>query len=296
MSPRAPIIALLTLLASPAWADDAPLDPLYQRIAADLKQGKPLVITVHVALCDNSVIHCGSSKRGDGDRPAGNLYWGGAAGFRAYFDHARRWKRVLLDGGDGAVIIQRAVYRARVRRPSRAWRRLGVKGGLDVYLVGLGYRGKQISRANDTFIRQVRGQGAVEVALPGGIKLAAGGAGHVLGYAGHNHLMDERSYRFPPATRTRPVGFFALACATAPYLKRHLPGEHRRALLLTRTLMYPGAFTIDGLARQLMLAAPQHQVFMGGVRFYAKHQKRPVKAIRRAFIHDGERRFTKPAR
>ena len=267
--------------------------PLYGRIAADLKQGKPLVVTVHVALCDNSVIHCGTRTMGNGDAPARNLYWGGAAGLKAYFDHARPWRRVLLDGGDGKVIIQRAVYRMRIKRPSSRWRKLGVTQGFDIYLVGLGYRGKLIAQANDAFIAQVMGEGGQKIRLPSGVEFRAGGGGHIVGYAGHNHLMDRRDYRFPTPTRTSPVGFFALACMTGQYMAKQLPGHERRALLLTRTLMYPGAFTIDGLIRQISLAAGQQQVFMGGVRYYARYQKRPVKAIRRAFIHDGDRRFSR---
>ena len=292
LRPTAGVLALLLLLvAGPAAAKDpAPLDPLYQRMAADLKAGKPLVITTHVALCDNRVIRCGTARLGDGDKPGKNLYWGGASGFRATFDHARAWRRVLLDAGDGEVIIQRAVYRLRIKRPSARWRALGVKAGFDVYLVGLGYRGTRIGDASDTFIKQVMGEGGVKVRLPSGLELAAGGAGHIVGYAGHNHLMDNPGYRFPAATRKTPLGFFALACMTAPYLARHLPGEHRRALLLTRTFMYPGAFTIDGLAGALAAGKTQQEVFMAGVRRYAAAQKRPVRIIRKAFVHDGEAR------
>ncbi len=291
------ILPLLTMLASwpaTALADGGALEPLYRRIAADLKAGKPMVITTHVALCDNRVIPCGSKRLGDGDSPGKNLYWGGASGFKATFDYSRAWRRVLLDDGDGKVIIQRAVYCLRVKRPSARWRALGVRKGFNVYLVGLGYRGTRIARASDAFIQQVMGEGGVTIKLPSGTTLKAGGQGHVVGYAGHNHLMDDPSYKFPAATRKTPVAFFALACMTSPYLKGHLPGENRRALLMTRTLMYPGAFTIDGLARALARAATQKQVFMSGVRRYAAAQKRPISAIRRAFIHDGDRRFRAP--
>jgi len=44
----------------------AGLQPLYRRIAADLKQGKPLVVVdVHVALCDNDIIPCGRGGLGN---------------------------------------------------------------------------------------------------------------------------------------------------------------------------------------------------------------------------------------
>ena len=82
-----------------------PLDPLYKRIAKDIKAGKPLVVTVHVALCSNKSIWCGSSKLGNGDKPRTNLYWGGASGFTAWFrwNGRRTYKQVFRDKGDGKV-------------------------------------------------------------------------------------------------------------------------------------------------------------------------------------------------
>jgi hypothetical protein len=268
------------------------------RIAADLKAGKPLVVTVHVALCDNRQIACGSRALGDGDQPRRNLYWGGAAGFKAFFDYRRRrWKRVLLDRGDGKVILERAVYRLRVRRPGARWRRLGVTKGFDVYLVGLAYRGLRIADAMGALISQVSRDARPKaktktetLKLADGQTLGIGAAGHVVGYAGHNHLMDVTSFRWPRWTRTRPLGYFALACMTAPYLTRRLSGRQAVGLLLTKTLMYPGAFTIEGLVRALAAGGDQRAVFRGGADAYARYQKRPTKRIRWAFTHDGRGR------
>ncbi len=282
-------------LKTRALAAGKRFDALSARVAADLKAGKPLVVTVHVALCDNRQIRCGSAALGNGDEPKRNLYWGGAAGFRAFFDNQRRrWKRVLLDKGDGKRILARAVYRMRVRRPAARWRRLGVKKGFEVYLVGLGYRGLRIGEAMSTFITQVSRDPRAKVTtltLSDGTRLAIGAASHLVGYAGHNHLMDVTSYRWPRWSRKRPLGYFALACMTAPYLARRLSGRQASGLLLTKTLMYPGAFTIDGLVRAFAKGGDQLAVFRGGADAYARYQKRPKARIRYVFTHDARRRM-----
>jgi hypothetical protein len=292
---RWPILLLLSL-ATPARAED-PLDPLRRRVAADLKEGKPLVATVHVALCDNRVIWCG--RLGNGDAAGRNLYWGAAAGLRAYFDHRRPvWRRIHLDKGDGEQVLERVVYRMHVRRPSGVWRRLGVNRPFEVLLVGLAHRGTRIGVANDTFVKQVATEQGETLKLSDGRTVAFGGKGHLVGYAGHDHLMDleySGGYKWPRRTRAQPLGFFILACRTALYFKNHLcdAGKGIRGLLLTRTLMYPGAFTIDGLLRGIAAGEGQHAVYMRGVRRYARFQKRPVRLIRGAFTHDGEKRFAR---
>jgi hypothetical protein len=299
------VLALSLLVATNAEArtfgtPKAPekgLDPLYRRIAADLQQGRPLVVTVHVALCDNGIIWCGGRGRGDGDAPRRNLYWGAAGGLRAFFDRARGYRRVYLDSGDEKVILERVVYRLRVRRPSSRWRRLGVRKAFEVLLVGLAYRGSRIAAASDTFIRQVATEGGGTLRLADGRSVAFGGQGHLVGYAGHNHLMDTLDYRWPEVRRRQPLGYFALSCRNGPYLAPKLcaappsGGHGPRALLLTLSLMYPGAFTIDGLIRGVAAAEPQHEVFLRGVAQYARFQKRPQRVIRAAFIHDGQRRY-----
>ncbi len=285
----------LALLPRPASAADN-LDPLYRRMAADLKQGRPLVATVQVALCDNRVIWCGRGGMGNGDRPERNLYWGAAAGLRAWFDRSPGWKRIHRDDGDGKLILERVVYRWRVRRPSRAWRRRGVNRPFELLLVGLAYRGVKIDVASDSFIRQVARGGGGSLRLADGRSIPVGGKGHLLGYAGHNHLMDVTllgRYPWPRVRRRQPLGFFALACRTAAYLRNRLcRTDGARGLLLTRSLMYPGAFTIDGLRRGIAAGEGQHAVYLRGVERYATLQKRPQRVIRAAFTHDGEKRYT----
>jgi len=290
-------IVLLLLIPAATAAAQRPdgLDPLYRRIAADLKQGKPLVATVHVALCDNRVIWCG--RLGDGDRPERNLYWGGAAGFSAWFDRSRGWRRIFRDDGDGKQVLERVVYRMQVRRPGARWQRLGVTKPFEVLLVGLAHRGVKIDVATWRFIDEVATERGATLRLADGRTINYGGKGHLVGYAGHNHLMEATllgDVVWPRVTRREPLGYFALACLTARYYKTHLSRRGgARALLLTRSLMYPGAFTIDGLLRGVIAGEEQHQVYLRGVERYATVQKRPQRVIRAAFTHDADPRFVR---
>lgn len=272
------------------------LDPLYRRIARDLKAGRPLVITVHVALCSNRSIWCGSKKLGNGDKPRTNLYWGGASGLTAWFRYRRKgYKQVFRDGGDGKVVVDRVVYRRRVGWISKRWKRFGVTKPFDVYLVGLAYRGRHIGKAVDALIRQTATGAGSTLKLKTGKTIAIGGRGHLVGYAGHNYLMDTGGrWKWPKITRKRPVGYFMLACMSAQYLAPRLTHKLTHAVLLTRVFMYPGAFTIDGLIRALSFAQRQRAVFRKGCAYYARYSKVKAATVRRGmFTHDGRRKFRK---
>lgn len=291
---RLTLVAAL-LFALPSGSVEAQgsdkLEPLYARIARDLRAGKPLVITAHVALCDNRIIACGSRTMGDGDAPRRNLYWGGAAGFAATFRIARGFRRIHHDKGDGKIVLERSVYRRRVR-PNAAWRRRGVTRPFDLLVVGLAYRGLEIARAMGTFVSHVHAEKGSSLRLADGRVLPIGGLGHVVGYAGHNQLMDVvGDMRWPPWRRKQAIGYFALACKTAPYLARRLARPQAHGLLLTRVFMYPGAFTIVGLARGLAKGGSQKEVFRHGADAYARAQKRPKGLIRAVFTHDARRRY-----
>ncbi|MCA9671620.1 MAG: hypothetical protein KC503_38745 [Myxococcales bacterium] len=277
-------LALLLCLAVPSPASAADLDVIYARAARDIQAGKPLVVTVHVALCDNRSLACGGGGLGNGDVPKRNLYWGGGAGLRAFFDHlGRGFRRVHVDAGDKKRVLERVVYRMRVKRPSARWRRLGVTQPFDVYLVGLAWRGRAIGGATRAFVDEVAGVAAARaLTLRSGLRLRFGSASHVVGYAGHNHMMDVLGYRFPKVKRRAAVGYFALSCINARYLAP-LRAAATRALLLTRVLMYPGAFTAYGLVRGFARAEPAKRVYQRGVFQYARYQKRTKRLAARFF-------------
>ena len=92
----------------------ASLDRLYDDVAADLRAGKPLMVAVEVALCDNGIITCGGRGLGDGEDLARNLYWATDGGLRGWFERrGSPWRRVERRGGDGDI-LETVVYEQRV--------------------------------------------------------------------------------------------------------------------------------------------------------------------------------------
>ena len=145
-------ILVVLLAASPARASsttDEWLGGLTDKVIADLTAGKPLVVEVHVPLCDNELTRCGNAKLGDGDNPSTNLYWSTTPGLGVWF--ARKgsgWKRVVhltSDTGDKDV-LELHVYRRTVTA-SRAWREKGAPRTLEVDVVIHGWRGRALDSA-----------------------------------------------------------------------------------------------------------------------------------------------------
>src|SRR5688500_11574745 len=111
---RAALVVVICLVASPASAGENEwLEDQRAEVIGDLAEGKPLVVQVHVPLCDNDVIPCGNAKLGDGDNPETNLYWATTPGFGRWFTRKKSgWTQVL--DGDGATVGDDDVLDVRV--------------------------------------------------------------------------------------------------------------------------------------------------------------------------------------
>jgi len=117
------VALFLVALSSVAHADG--LAGLYDRVAADLKRGQPLVVEAHVALCDNRIIPCGNRALGDGESLATNLYWATDGGLRGWFERrGSGWTRVaVLDGAPPGVLEEDRPRARHLRRRSLRHRR-----------------------------------------------------------------------------------------------------------------------------------------------------------------------------
>jgi hypothetical protein len=138
------------------------------------------VIHVFVALADNQ--HQGivpvPAKLGDGETPAGNLYWGAAYGVKTFFRASADWELISSSRGPKAAILERCVFKR--RRES-------------VYLVADAYEGSKIREAVSDFLLAAAGldQESVSVAkLVSPSSLVAGGASNLVVYIGHDAFMD----------------------------------------------------------------------------------------------------------
>ncbi len=295
-------IAVLALTPAAARAEDG-VDPraedtwlatLTADVIADLADGKPLVVQVHVPLCDNDVIPCGNKRLGDGDNPSTNLYWATTAGFGKWFARKRSgWTRVL--DGDGATVadadvLDLLVYRRTVAA-SQAWRDAGAPARFEVYVVAQAWRGEAIDRALDRWARDLYGASAQALTLDDGTTIAAGGAAHIVAYVGHNRLMDLDGYAWPADSSDTRKGAVAIACHTDAYMHDDVPAEDRVPLLFTRDFLFASAPPLEGVVLAFAEGGGYRGMRKAAAVKYAAPEQKSVKRVQGAFTNPGDKRW-----
>lgn len=257
-------------------ATPATLDELYRRMADDLGRARPIIVTVHVCLCDNRQgIVPVSAALGDGDNPATNLYWGAMYGVRVFLGKAARWTLAAEPAGTGDVLRQ-AVFTCRLPAGA-AWGGATSGRAVEVVLVARAWRGLAMEACLSAFARDVLTAEALEVRLPDGRVVAAGGAGHVVGFVGHNGLMGLPKDEWPFASIERspdlpPRGWFALACKSDAYFAAPLDGARAVKLLATRQFMAPEAYTLAALVEALAARRDAAGLHAAAAEAYARYQ------------------------
>jgi hypothetical protein len=292
------LVVLVTLASNAAAAptqEETWLAGLTDRVVADAKAGKPLVVEVHVPLCEGTIIACGNKKLGDGDNPETNLYWSTTPGFGEWF--ARRgsgWKRMLKqkagETGDADVLAVH-VYRRAITTPA-AWRKQGAPAKLEVDLVIHGWRGTAIDRALAAYAADVSGATARTVTLTDGTTLDAGGAAQIVAWVGHNRLMDLESFQWPtPGTMTK--GAIAIACHTAAYMEEEVPSATRVPLLMTRDFLFANAAPLEATVLAFANGGTYAAIRLAAATAYAGVQKREVRQVYGAFTNPADKRWKK---
>lgn len=266
---------------------DAWLVDLHEEVAADLAAGKPLVVQVHVPLCDNDILRCGGHGLGDGDTPRTNLYWATTGGFVGWFGRrGSGWKQVHVGRADGDVLEVR-VWKKRVSGRVR---------GFDVYVVAYAWRGKAIRSAMDAYTRDLWGGEARVIELPGGTTIRAGGEAHVVAYTGHNGWMDVSDYDFAKVASGakasgRRKGTIAVACITEDYLAADVSAPERVPLLMTRTLLFAGAHSVEGAISEFAAGGTLESIRRAAIRAYARGQGKTEARVGSAFTNPSHRRW-----
>mgnify|MGYP000444906895 CR=1 FL=1 len=250
---------------------------LYKRIAQDLQKGHPLVMTIHVALCDNKYqgIVPVPGRLGNGDKPLQNLYWGAMYGFHGEFRRSKDWKRLSYRKKKGKILAQ-AVFSKRFR-PNSFWRKLGVKRPFTAYLIGKAYRGRFIRQTVTQFTKDVYQDNTEILTLPGGKQIRAGGQSHIIGFIGHNYLMDIKAAQYPFKKLRRKQqlqkGVFILACRSFSYFSKYILNTKTHNLAMTRTLMAPESYTVRAMLNQFAKGSNLKGIWRSCVRAYAKYQR-----------------------
>lgn len=276
----------VTSEAATSW-----LDGLYTRMADTVKSGKPVVLQVHVALCDNSIINCGA--QGDGDNIAKNLYWTTSGAVDGWFRRQRAvWSEVSRHdtAADGTGVLQIRIYRTTVT-PGASWRRRGITKSFDAYVVIYGWRGKDIDKALHAYMNDLYSCTPRVVPLPAGGELHAGGQAHLVAWIGHNRMMDldreelRQLLLRKDGCTTQPKGMIAVACRTGSYLGRYVSAEQRVPLVLTDSLLFAGTHAFEGAARAFIYGSSLAEIRAAAARSYAEGQGKPVAQVNSAFVN-----------
>jgi hypothetical protein len=263
------------------------------RVDADVKAGRPVVVHVVVALCDNT--HQGivpvSRALGDGQNPKTNLYWGAAFGVRTFFERKAGWERIPLAVPAGGPVLEQAAFHKKVQRDGRT---------VDLWVVAEAWDGARIQEALVRFLRLAAGHDPVTVpeagrvpvdpepgAVPAPAGLAAAGDAHLVVFVGHNGLMD-----FPPPCRPSPRpgapprAAAVLACASRPYFLDLLRAAGAGPRLLTTGLMAPEAYVLDAAVTAFARGDSAAGVRGAAASAYARYQKCGLSGARRLFTDE----------
>lgn len=216
------------------------------RVTRDAAAGRPIVVHVVVALCDNvnqGIVRVPASL-GNGQNSASNLYWGAAYGVCTYLEGHGGWMRVPVEQPPDTRIRERAVFFNSVRRDGKV---------ASVYVVADAWDGAEIRSAIERFLEMASGGAAEKITVPrvpAVETIVAGGSAHLVAFVGHNGLMDFSIDG--PMRRADEAGAgssVVLACASKPYFldRLRLVGSH--PLLLTTGLMAPEAYTLEAAIR-----------------------------------------------
>jgi hypothetical protein len=291
------LLSMLVTVSATARAstEDQWLANLTDRVIEDVKAGKPLVVEVHVPLCDNHIISCGNAKLGDGDNPETNLYWSTTPGFGSWFNRkAGGWKRVqkLAEGETGDKdVLALHVYRRTTSTPA-SWRKRGAPAKIEIDIVVHGWRGSAIDRALAAYAAEISGQSPRTITLKDGSTLEAGGAAQIVAWVGHNRLMDLDDFHWPaPGKETK--GTIAIACHTAAYMEENVPAATRVPLLMTRDFLFANAAPLESAVLAFASGGDYAKIRLDAATAYAGVQEREVKHVFGAFTNPADRRWSK---
>lgn len=290
------VFAALTvfLWGTPAGARDSAqtTELLLQRIADDIRKGKPLVTTVYVALCDNDsqgIIPVNNRSICNGDDPARNIYWkgNGIAGYLA----SHGWKKALVQTDDDGPVLIQQVWKKRLMA-GRQWRQSGVTRSFTAYVVARAYRGSRIHDAMKDYLQAVNHDTTDIITLKDGTTIEAGGSSHLVGYLGHDYFMDvaEGTSRWHDLTasgknRTSSLfkGTFALACVSNEFVRPSVSYPNIYILVMNNFLTYPSAWTIGGILDGIAAGGDGKTIYRQAARQFARGQKCGMKWALKAF-------------
>ena len=247
--------------------------PFAASIVESIKQQRYATVTVHVALSDRRK-DGKSTKSGNGNDPAANLYWGARHGVEAHLLKSAGWRLAHQDKGDGKRIIRRVVLQRRVE-PTDAWRARGVNEPFDLYLLANAWPAAEIAAAMEQPLRDAFAAKPVVLSVEGR-KIHFGGGSVMTGYLGKNAMLDRYWDPFADlnaAALPRQAGVFYICSRSAVVLYAPIIQHGLYPVLFAREPIVPEAYLLDGILKALARGDLDVGFLTSAAGEYARFQK-----------------------
>ena len=211
---------------------------------------------------------------GNGQDPAGNLYWGAMYGVKTFLIRSGHWKALATPRPARKGVVERAVFLANRTQPP-------------LFVVADAYDGARMDSALGDFLAAA--SGGLTATAPvrpadATVGVHVGGRSDLVCFVGHNGLMDGPAPDVPENTaRGNPQAAVVLACRSQAFFAEPLRRARCRALITTTGLMAPEAYTLDAILRAWAAGQTPARIRDAAANAYAKYQKCPVAAARRLF-------------
>jgi hypothetical protein len=228
-------------------------------------------IHIFVALCDNRYqgIARVPAALGNGQNPNTNLYWGALYGIRTFLKKSDEWKLLTSRKVDN-VILERLVFKHTQE---------------NYYLIADAYNGRYIKQCTMDFLNSSCGNKKEALQLDDKI-LGIGGNAHLIGYIGHDGLMDFQLSETFTNTDNKKRDVIILACYSKRYFTPHLEEANVNPLVWTTHLMAPEAYTLHDALTGYINGEANEDIRERAAAAYALYQKCSINAAKGLLVTD----------
>ena len=240
-----------------------------------IKKGIPLVVHCFVPLCDNE--HQGivptSASLGDGFSLTSNLYWATSNGMKRFFKEHPKWRQLEeVDYQSTDTVLERQVFERHFENDAQ------------VILICDAYRGDQMESCLNDYFHALAGFIEDSINYKNDY-LDIGSEADLMAFNGHNGLMDvyvDTVYANRPTKKDAVV----IACSSKDDFNPYFVATNSYPLINTTSLLYPGAFVLDGVIEKWALLSTDEVIRCAAGDAYNRVKKCGQKAARNLF-HTG---------
>jgi hypothetical protein len=227
-------------------------------------------IHVLVALCDNDnqgIIPV-PKKIGNGQDPANNLYWGCGFGVKTFIKKQIDWKLIKQINNPTKEIYERLIFKH--------------KDSL-IYLVADAYNGAMIKQTVIDFLDYASGLKKLTIDFDS-IRIFAGENASLIGYVGHDGLMDFSLDNYSSQVDKKRREVVILACASKNYFYNKIRKTGAYPLLWTTNLMCPEAYTLDSVIDSWIIKDSPDKTREKAAQTYNQYQKCGIRGARNLLV------------